>query len=104
MTPKDKIIFCTKADHKQPSKYDLPPALENEKRKGMMMPDGSIDWSCPCLGALPYGPCGFEFREFFGCLKLEEETKSECTEKFLQMKSCFSKFPKLYQNEDELED
>lgn len=106
---KDKVIFCTKADHEIPSKYELPPALEGEKRPGIVLPNGDINWNCPCLGGLAYGPCGFEFREFFSCLHKVQDSEDadsmkaqECFPKFANMKECFSQFPKLYPpDEDE---
>jgi intermembrane space import and assembly protein 40 len=120
-TSKDKVIFCTKADHETPSKYEPPAPLPGEERRGVLLPNGEINWTCPCLGGLPYGPCGFEFREFFSCLPQfskettgkdsEQEQKDdakkaeECFPKFTAMKECFSQFPKLYppdEDDDEL--
>lgn len=107
LLPKDKLIFCTKADHQRPSIYSMPKALENEKKPGIWLPDGGIDWTCPCLGGLPYGPCAYEFQNFFVCLKdndkdneIEQPTMPECIEKFKAMKSCFGQFPKLYPEDD----
>ena len=98
LSKKDKVIFCTKADHEKPSKYKLPPPLPTEEKRGVVLPDGSINWTCPCLGGLPYGPCGFEFREFFSCLHYskEDDKAQECLPKFGAMRECFSQFPKLY--------
>lgn len=107
MSAKDVVIFASKANHSVPSKYDPPAPLPNEQKRGVMLPDGSINWMCPCLGGLPYGPCGFEFREFFSCLpqfndnnegqEQDESAKAkECFPKFAAMKKCFSQFPKLY--------
>lgn len=110
MSDKDKVIFVTRANHEVPSKYEPPPPLPNEQRRGVLLPDGSINWTCPCLGGLPYGPCGYEFREFFSCLpqfqdddKQQDESKKtqECFPKFKAMKECFSQFPKLYPPDDE---
>lgn len=98
---KNKVIFATRADHEIPSKYELPPPLPDERRPGIVLPNGEINWTCPCLGGLAYGPCGFEFREFFSCLhKNQEDEESmkahECFPKFALMKDCMSQFPKLY--------
>lgn len=97
------MIFATKANHQVPSKYDMPQPLPNEKRKGVILDNGEINWTCPCLGGLAYGPCGFEFREFFSCLHKVQESEDadavkaqECFPKFASMKECFSQFPKLY--------
>lgn len=103
ITPKDRLILCTKEDHQTPSKYEVPKPLESEQRKGVVLPNGDINWTCPCLGGLPYGPCGFEFRQFFECLHKSQEADDsdsaktqECFPKFAKMKECFSQFPKLY--------
>lgn len=108
ISDKDRVIFCTKADHETPSKYELPPPLPSEERRGVILPNGDLNWTCPCLGGLPYGPCGFEFREFFSCLHYaKDDDKSdtikaeECFPKFSAMKECFSKFPKLYPPDDD---
>lgn len=98
---KDKLIFATRADHEIPSKYELPPALPNEKRPGIVLDNGDINWNCPCLGGMAYGPCGHEFRQFFTCLHKnqgdDESMKAqECYPKFAVMKECMSQFPKLY--------
>jgi len=34
---------------------------------GLILPNGDINWSCPCLGGMATGPCGVEFREAFTC-------------------------------------
>ena len=111
MSPKDKIIFCTKSDHETPSKYELPAPLPSEEKRGVLLPNGEINWTCPCLGGLPYGPCGYEFRQFFSCLpqfskdsntspddqsKEDAKKAEECFPKFTAMKECFKEFPKLY--------
>lgn len=105
ISKKDKIIFCTKADHEKPSKYELPPALPSEQRRGVVLPNGDINWTCPCLGGLPYGPCGFQFREFFSCLHATQDSDDvkaqECFPKFASMKECFKDFPNLYPDEDD---
>lgn len=109
MSAKHKIIFLSKDEASKPSKYELPPALPDEQRRGVVMPDGTLNWTCPCLGGLPYGPCGFEFREFFSCLhKIQDADDQdhakaqECFPKFITMKECFKDFPKLYPpDEDE---
>lgn len=120
ITDKDTLIFCRKADHEIPSKYEVPAPLPNEKRHGVILPNGQINWSCPCLGGLPYGPCGFEFREFYTCLHNTQEDGPEgetsiadaseekkkkriedCFPAFTAMKACFSQFPRLYPDDDD---
>lgn len=61
---KDKVIFATKEDHKTPSTVTLP---EPERPPGLILPNGDINWNCPCLGGMATGPCGVEFRESFSC-------------------------------------
>lgn len=45
---------------------------------------GEINWDCPCLGGMAYGPCGEEFRAAFSCFVYsEEEPKGmDCIDKF----------------------
>jgi hypothetical protein len=45
---------------------------------------GEINWDCPCLGGMAYGPCGQEFRDAFSCFVYsEEEPKGiDCIDKF----------------------
>ena len=103
---KDLVIFCKKADHESPSKYELPPALPTERR-GVILPDGSINWTCPCLGVLPYGPCAYEFRQFFTCLpppgSEDEAQRQECVPQFKTMMECMSQFPNVYPKGDSTE-
>lgn len=106
MSAKDKVIVCTKSNHSEPSKYEMPAALPSEKRHGVILPNGDLNWTCPCLGGLPYGPCGFEFRKFFECLHKssgdDDAIKAqECAPKFISMKECFNQFPKLYPSDED---
>lgn len=82
---------------------------------------GEINWDCPvrrfllprplarladpqarafpqCLGGMPHGPCGEEFRAAFSCFVYsEEEPKGiECVEKFKGMQECFRAHPEVY--------
>ena len=72
------------------------------------MPNGEINWNCPCLGGMASGPCGYQFRSAFSCFHhSESEPKgSDCYEEFLQMQECMSKYPTLYgtDKDDETED
>lgn len=61
---KDKVIFATKEDHEKPSTVELP---ETERAPGLILPNGEINWNCPCLGGMATGPCGVEFRDAFTC-------------------------------------
>lgn len=59
---------------------------------------GEINWDCPCLGGMAYGPCGMEFREAFSCFVFsEQEPKGiDCVEKFKAMQDCFRAHPEVY--------
>lgn len=34
---------------------------------------GEINWDCPCLGGMAYGPCGEEFKTAFSCFVFSQE-------------------------------
>lgn len=61
---------------------------------------GEINWDCPCLGGMAYGPCGPEFREAFSCFVFsEQEPKGiDCVEKFQAMQECFRQHPEVYRD------
>lgn len=101
---KDTIIFASKDDHASPSKIDLP---EPDPRPGLILPNGDINWSCPCLGGMATGPCGLEFREAFTCFHYSEAEQkgADCYEAFKTMQTCMTKYPTLYGNKEiDLED
>ena len=62
---KDKIIFMSKEDAEKPSNVEF--TKEPEEPVGVIGKDGDINWGCPCLGGMPVGPCGVEFRDAFSC-------------------------------------
>ncbi|XP_063231141.1 mitochondrial intermembrane space import and assembly protein 40 [Bacillus rossius redtenbacheri] len=97
---KDTIIFATAEDHKIPSSVSLP---EPEPQPGLILPSGEINWGCPCLGGMATGPCGVQFREAFSCFHYSEaEPKgSDCYEVFKTMQECMSKYPSLYNKDDD---
>nr|CAD7445968.1 unnamed protein product [Timema bartmani] len=92
---KDTIIFATAEDHKVPSTVQLP---EPEPQPGLILPNGEINWACPCLGGMATGPCGVQFREAFGCFHYSEaEPKgSDCYDAFQTMQTCMAQYPALY--------
>ena len=92
---KDKVVFMSQEDAEKPSSIVLPP---DDEPRGLIMPDGSINWNCPCIGGTASGPCGFEFREAFTCFHYStSETKgSECLDKFTALNECMAEFPTLY--------
>ncbi|PCH02098.1 CHCH [Penicillium occitanis (nom. inval.)] len=77
--------------------------LEQEaKHEGAFNPEtGEINWDCPCLGGMAYGPCGEEFREAFSCFvySKEEPKGMDCIEKFKGMQDCFRLHPEVYGSE-----
>lgn len=102
---KDKVIFVTKEDHEKPSTIALP-EIEDAEPRGIVLPDGGINWNCPCLGGTASGPCAYEFREAFTCFhESKSETRgSECLEKFNAMQECMSQYPTLYPKKENPED
>ncbi|XP_013783049.1 mitochondrial intermembrane space import and assembly protein 40-B-like [Limulus polyphemus] len=101
---KDKVIFVSKEDHETPSKVSLPHSTDDEVQ-GLILPNGEINWSCPCLGGMATGPCGPEFREAFSCFHYStaEPKGSDCIEKFQDMQECMTKYPRLYPVDDDKE-
>lgn len=78
---------------------------------------GEINWDCPCLGDMPHGPCGQEFRAAFSCfVHSEEDPKGQdCIDAFAAMQDCFrysshpevtdhSAHPEVYKPMDALDD
>ncbi|XP_075553417.1 mitochondrial intermembrane space import and assembly protein 40-B [Dermacentor variabilis] len=99
---KDRVIFISKEDHEKPSTIQLPDDPDDEKR-GLILPNGDINWNCPCLGGMATGPCGPQFREAFSCFHYStSETKgSECFNHFKAMQECMSQYPTLYPADDD---
>lgn len=100
---KDKVVFVTKEDHEKPCSIQLP---EEEEPRGLIMPNGDINWNCPCIGATASGPCGYEFREAFTCFHYStSETKgTECLEKFQILNQCMSEYPGLFKKSEQEEE
>lgn len=101
---KDKILFVTKEDHEAPIKIAL--KEDDEESPGIILPNGEINWNCPCLGGMATGPCGVEFREAFSCFQYSTVTPkgSDCFDQFHVMQQCMMKYPNLYPHADPLED
>lgn len=60
-----------------------------------------INWDCPCLGNMPHGTCGKEFKEAFSCfLYSEHEPKGkDCISQFEKMRNCFKSHPAEYEKD-----
>ncbi|KAF0035261.1 hypothetical protein F2P81_013019 [Scophthalmus maximus] len=104
---KDRIIFVTKEDHDTPSNAELVADDPNDpyEEQGLILPNGDINWNCPCLGGMASGPCGSQFKEAFSCFHYsKEEVKgSECIDNFRDMQECMQKYPELYPQEEDKE-
>ena len=61
---KDISVFVTKEDSK---KAEVVSTLVEEEEYGITLPNGELNWDCPCLGGMAYGSCGQEFRDAFSC-------------------------------------
>lgn len=73
---------------------------------GLILPNGNINWNCPCLGGMASGPCGEQFKSAFSCFhySTEEIKGSDCVDQFRAMQECMQKYPDLYPQEDEDEE
>ncbi|XP_010753694.2 mitochondrial intermembrane space import and assembly protein 40 [Larimichthys crocea] len=104
---KDRIIFVTKEDHETPSNAELIAEDPDDpyEEQGLILPNGDINWNCPCLGGMASGPCGSQFKEAFSCFHYsKEEVKgSDCIDNFRNMQECMQKYPELYPQEEEKE-
>ena len=95
---KDTVIFASRKDHSTKSKIELPVL---QPPPGVILPNGEINWLCPCLGGLATGPCGVPFRNAFSCFHFSrtDPKGSDCLNAFKVMQDCMVKHPKLYKNE-----
>lgn len=105
---KDRIIFVTKEDHETPSNAELvadDPSDPYEEH-GLILPNGDINWNCPCLGGMASGPCGEQFKSAFSCFhySTQDIKGSDCVDQFRAMQECMQKYPDLYPQEDEEEE
>ncbi|XP_047439522.1 mitochondrial intermembrane space import and assembly protein 40 [Mugil cephalus] len=104
---KDRIIFVTKEDHEAPSNAELIADDPDDpyEEQGLILPNGDINWNCPCLGGMASGPCGSQFKEAFSCFHYsKEEVKgSECIDNFRNMQECMQRYPELYPQEEDKE-
>ncbi|XP_048252852.1 mitochondrial intermembrane space import and assembly protein 40-B-like [Haliotis cracherodii] len=101
---KDQIIFATKEDLDQPSSALI--QVEEEEEPGLILPNGDINWNCPCLGGMASGPCGVPFREAFSCFHYSEADPkgSDCYQQFRSMQDCMTSYPELYPSKDDDEE
>lgn len=69
---------------------------------GITLPNGQINWNCPCLGGMASGPCAWPFREAFSCFHYSTaEIKGiDCITEFDKLQECMKKYPKLYNDKN----
>ncbi|CAF1287790.1 unnamed protein product [Adineta ricciae] len=101
---KDKIMFLTKDDLSSPStiRHKEDEAFDPWEPHGLILPNGSINWDCPCLGGMASGPCGLVFRRAYTCFhnSSSQMKGAECMSDFDALTKCFAKYPKLYGGKD----
>ena len=64
---KDRIIFLEERDATADSSSVVFRVEPEAAKPGLITESGEINWTCPCLGGMPVGPCGIEFRTAFEC-------------------------------------
>ncbi|KAH9176569.1 hypothetical protein EDB89DRAFT_1938732 [Lactarius sanguifluus] len=102
LTPKPTTRATSITQDTSDEKEEGTPSEEEASSQGAFDPvTGKINWDCPCLGGMAYGPCGMQFREAFSCFVFsEEEPKGiDCVEKFKAMQDCFRENPDVYGDE-----
>lgn len=105
---KDIIVFATEDDLAEPSKVKLLPDDPKDvdtSHQSAILPDGTINWDCPCLGNLPNGPCGPAFRDAFSCWvenKSDQDAfASKCFDSFSAWEGCLSENRDIYKSEND---
>uniref|UniRef100_UPI00358E834C mitochondrial intermembrane space import and assembly protein 40 n=1 Tax=Myxine glutinosa TaxID=7769 RepID=UPI00358E834C len=102
---KDRIMFVTKDDHASPSLAEIKPDDPDDpyEEHGLILPNGEINWNCPCLGGMASGPCSEPFKAAFSCFhKSQEEMRgSDCLDQFRDMQDCMQRYPELYPQDDD---
>ena len=99
------MIFVTEEDHATPSSVTLGEDDE-EELESLITESGEINWDCPCLQGMAYGPCGEQFKAAFSCFHYSEADPkgSDCIPQFRDMQECFVKFPQIYGKDDEFDE
>lgn len=93
---KDKFLHVTKDDLAKPEVIDT--LVVDTGKYGILLPNGEINWDCPCLGDMPHGPCGQAFKDAFSCFHYSEADPkgSDCIPSFKGMQECFEKHPEHF--------
>lgn len=107
---KDTIIFATEEFLSTPSTETLAPDNKSDidtSNASAILPNGEINWDCPCLGNLPSGPCGPAFKEAFSCWvenrDHEENFANNCFENFSTWEHCLAENKDIYKPSDDEE-
>lgn len=76
---------------------------EDDEMEGLIKANGEINWDCPCLQGMAYGPCGEQFKAAFSCFHYSEADPkgSDCIPQFRDMQECFVKYPEIYGKDDD---
>ncbi|KAK3091510.1 hypothetical protein FSP39_020345, partial [Pinctada imbricata] len=64
-----------------------------------ILPNGEINWNCPCIGGSVAGPCGVETREAIACfyyMSKEDPRGVDCDEKNKALRDCMRDHADLY--------
>ncbi|KII63416.1 Mitochondrial intermembrane space import and assembly protein 40-B [Thelohanellus kitauei] len=87
---KNKMLTLSDEDLATPLKLKF-------KNGGIINPDGSVNWDCPCLGGLPNSECGQQFRAAITCLinNKENDDVMKCATEFENMAECWKAHPEL---------
>uniref|UniRef100_A0A8C4RC32 Coiled-coil-helix-coiled-coil-helix domain containing 4b n=1 Tax=Eptatretus burgeri TaxID=7764 RepID=A0A8C4RC32_EPTBU len=98
-------MFVTRDDHASPSLAEIKPDDPDDpyEEHGLILPNGEINWNCPCLGGMASGPCSDPFKAAFSCFhKSQEDMRgSDCLNQFRDMQECMQRYPELYPQDDE---
>ena len=62
------------------------------------LPNGEINWNCPCHGNMIYGPCALEYREFLtSCVfPKDEASDAMCRAKHMSLEKCVALYPTVF--------
>jgi intermembrane space import and assembly protein 40 len=69
--------------------------------EGVVLPNGKINWNCPCLGNMASGPCAVQFRSAFSCFhySVSDVKGIECISEFDKLQACMKNFPSLFKTD-----
>ncbi|XP_006892192.1 PREDICTED: mitochondrial intermembrane space import and assembly protein 40-like [Elephantulus edwardii] len=105
---KDRIIFVTEDYHATSSNAEVVADEPSDpyEEHGLILPNGDINWNCPCLRRMASGPCGEQFKSAFSCFhySTEDVKGSDCIYQFRAREECLQKYPDLYPQDDDSDD